>query len=117
MVRQRLLSVAGCVFTIALVMGGDAGAAEMRLASLTTPAAASARGSDEDQVGNAATDDLGSAQAGRTDLQAIESLKPAQAEKRGHKQAAKKHGPCVHGEWVSETDYNPFTLSCTDVGF
>ena len=39
--------------------------------------------------------------------------------KRSKKAAAKaaKHGACVHGEWVNETDYNPFTLSCTEVGF
>ncbi len=118
MVHRQLVSVAGCVFTIAIVMGGGgAGAADMRLASLSAPAVASSRSSDEAQVGNAAADDLGSAPAGRADLQALESGKPAPDAKRGHKQSAKKHGACVHGEWISETDFNPFTLSCTDVGF
>ncbi len=116
MVHQRLLSAAGCVLAIALTMGGGvAGAQELQLASLTTQAPASARGSDRDQAPQSA--DLGEAQAGAQDATPEKAPQDAKGDRRQATAKTFKHKACVHGEWVSPTDFNPFTLSCTVVGF
>ncbi len=114
MAHKWVAGAAG-VFTIALVMGaGAAGAEELKMASLTTTLVASAQTSDAVQP---RAMDLGSAQASQADLAALAADKPVEPAKSARKPKAGKHKSCVHGEWVSQEDYNPFTLSCTVVGF
>ncbi len=114
MSHKCLATVAGCIFTVALGMGGGgAWAKDVRIASLLASSEASAQSSVSEQVGRAASDDLG---AGQDDpgLVTVTAGRPTAPAKGPHKaKAAKKHGPCVHGEWVNEEEYNPFTLSCT----
>ena len=117
--RQRWGSTAGCALAIVLAIGGVARAEERRIASLTTSrTATSARSSDAGQAS------LGFAQAGQTEgrLDVLDSVadQPAQGVKSDRKRAAAKgakHTACVHGEWVTPEDYNPWTLSCNTVGF
>ena len=114
MSHKRLATVAGGIFTIALgVGGGGAWGKDVRIASLMASSDALAQSSVSEQVGRAASDDLGAGQAD-PGLVTVTAQKPAAPVKGSHKaKAAKKHGPCVHGEWVNEEEYNPFTLSCT----
>ena len=116
--RQGLLTVAGGSLVLALVLGAvPAGAEEMRLAALTTTPAPPARSAEVDQAAGNPGVALGSEPAEASDAAA--ALQAAAPAARATRKAPKpkKHGPCVHGEWVSEVDYNPFTLSCTASDF
>jgi len=114
MAHKWVAGAAGA-FCMALVMGvGAAGAEELKMASLTTTLVASAQASDAVQP---RAMDLGAAQASLADGPAMAADKPVEQAKSARKPKAGKHKSCVHGEWVSPEDYNPFTLSCTVVGF
>ena len=109
--RHDLVGV--CTLAVALAIVGAARSEEMRVASLTpSQAAASAQGSD--QVS------FGFARVGRDDQLTVSDAVPSQPgedARSSHKRAAKaKHAPCVHGEWVTPEDYNPWTLACRPVG-
>jgi hypothetical protein len=110
--HRHLVGAAGCAMAIALAIGGGARAEEIRVASLTPGQAASAAGSD--QV-NFAFNRAGQSEA-RLAVADTASVQPVADDKTSHKRPKTKHAPCVHGEWVTPEDYNPWTLACRPVG-
>ncbi len=124
MVHKHLAIMAGCAAALVLLMGGGAAwAKDIRLASLATTTATSALSPEAGQV-RASALDFGTGQAseagGRAEGQGATDDRSLDAPKTSHKKAAAKpakHKACVHGEWVSPEEFNPFTLSCTEVGF
>jgi hypothetical protein len=111
------LVMVGSFLALALPTGG-ADAREMRVAALTGAAMAELSATGEDALSAGA---LGAnaayVQAGGAGT-ATPATPPADQTPASRKSSkAGRHKICVRGEWLSGSEFNPWTLSCTVVSY
>ena len=102
---------AACVLVAAMTASSGAAARELRGASREHPNIVADDTGGSIEVASNTRIDAVQATAAETQPDApVETAKPARKPKFQRK-------VCVHGEWVNQSEFNPFSTACTYVGY